>query len=204
MLGTNTNDGDEISGVMRLLCTRPADAGSCVITIDHLPKSTEARTSGYAIGSIAKKRMIRGTYLRAEARTQPATGQIGRITLRIEKGHRRRTPQGLRRRLRRRPHPRLHPLRDPRHHKLVNRPRGSPQERRRHLPPHPGRGGHQPLHRGERPVLRPGHRRGRPRQGRVPTRRSQAPHPGGLHLHHPRRPTGPTPPLHRPVPRGRR
>ncbi|AJR18465.1 hypothetical protein GUY44_07025 [Pimelobacter simplex] len=85
MLGANTNDGDEISGVMRLLCTRPADAGSCVITIDHLPKSTEARTSGYAIGSIAKKRMIRGTYLRAEARTQPAPGQIGRITLRIEK-----------------------------------------------------------------------------------------------------------------------
>lgn len=85
MYGANTNDGDEITNAMRFLCTRPADAGSCVITIDHLPKSSEARTTGYAIGSIAKKRMIRGSYLRAEARTQPAPGQIGRITLRIEK-----------------------------------------------------------------------------------------------------------------------
>lgn len=85
MLGANTNDGDEITNAMRLICTRPADAGSCVITIDHLPKSAEARSTGYAIGSIAKKRMIRGSYLRAEARTQPAPGQIGRITLRIEK-----------------------------------------------------------------------------------------------------------------------
>lgn len=85
MYGANTNDGDEITNAMRYLCTRPADAGSCVITIDHLPKSSEARTTGYAIGSIAKKRMIRGSYLRAEARTQPAPGQIGRITLRIEK-----------------------------------------------------------------------------------------------------------------------
>lgn len=85
MYGANTNDGDEITNAMRFLCTRPADAGSCVITIDHLPKSTEARSTGYAIGSIAKKRMIRGAYLRAEARNQPAPGQIGRITLRIEK-----------------------------------------------------------------------------------------------------------------------
>lgn len=85
MLGANTNDGDEITNAMRFLCTRPADTGSCVITIDHLPKSAEARTTGYAIGSIAKKRMIRGTYLRAEARVQPAPGQKGLITLRIEK-----------------------------------------------------------------------------------------------------------------------
>ncbi|MEV5001971.1 DnaB-like helicase N-terminal domain-containing protein [Nocardioides sp. LML1-1-1.1] len=85
MYGANTNDGDEITNAMRFLCTRPADAGSCVITIDHLPKSAEARTTGYAIGSIAKKRMIRGSYLRAEARVQPAPGQIGYVTLRIEK-----------------------------------------------------------------------------------------------------------------------
>lgn len=85
MYGANTNDGDEITNAMRHICTRPADAGSCVITIDHLPKSAEARSTGYAIGSIAKKRMIRGAYIRAEARVQPAPGQRGLITLRIEK-----------------------------------------------------------------------------------------------------------------------
>lgn len=92
MLGVNTNDGDEMTSAMRLVCTAPAQArgphapdGPCVITIDHLPKGQDARATGYAIGSIAKKRMIRGAYLRAEARTQPAPGTIGRITLRIEK-----------------------------------------------------------------------------------------------------------------------
>jgi hypothetical protein len=85
MLGVKTNDGDEITTAMRQVLTRPALAGSCVITIDHLPKSTEARTSGFAIGSIAKKRMIRGAYLRADAKTKPSPGAIGRITLRIEK-----------------------------------------------------------------------------------------------------------------------
>lgn len=85
MLGVNTNDGDEISTAMRLVCTRPANAGSCVITIDHLPKGADARATGYAIGSIAKKRMIRGSYIRAEVRQQPVPGGIGRVTLRIEK-----------------------------------------------------------------------------------------------------------------------
>lgn len=85
LLGVNTNDGDEITTAMRTVCTRPATAGSCVITIDHLPKSAEARTTGYAIGSIAKKRMIRGAYLRADVRVQPAPGARGVITLRIEK-----------------------------------------------------------------------------------------------------------------------
>lgn len=98
MLGVSTNDGDEMTTALRRTCTRPASAGCCVITIDHLPKSTEARQTGYAIGSIAKKRMIRGSYIRAEARTQPAPGQIGRITLRIEKdstgGLRKHTPGG--------------------------------------------------------------------------------------------------------------
>ncbi|MCL8026335.1 DnaB-like helicase N-terminal domain-containing protein [Nocardioides bruguierae] len=85
MLGVKTNDGDEITSAMRLVCTRPALTGSCVITIDHLPKSPEVRASGFAIGSIAKKRMIRGSYIRAEAKTQPAPGAVGRVTLRIEK-----------------------------------------------------------------------------------------------------------------------
>lgn len=85
MLGVKSTDNDEITSALRLVCQPPANAGSCVITIDHLPKSTEARVTGYAIGGTAKKRVMRGSYIRAEARTQPAPGQIGRITLRIEK-----------------------------------------------------------------------------------------------------------------------
>jgi hypothetical protein len=97
MLGLNTNDGDEITGGLRLI-SRPADTGSCVIFIDHLPKSSEARATGFAIGSIAKKRAIRGSYIRAEERVKPAPGQIGKISLFIEKDTagelRRATPGG--------------------------------------------------------------------------------------------------------------
>ncbi|CAI9417253.1 Protein RecA [Nocardioides sp. T2.26MG-1] len=85
MLNVKSVDNDEITDALRLVCTPIAVAGSCVITIDHLPKSAEARVTGYAIGGTAKKRIMRGSYIRAEARTQPAPGQIGRITLRIEK-----------------------------------------------------------------------------------------------------------------------
>jgi hypothetical protein len=97
MLGVSTNDGDEMTTALRRTCTKPTTTGVCVITIDHLPKSTEARETGYAIGSIAKKRMIRGVYLRADARLQPAPDQIGKITLRIIKdtaGEVRRTSAG--------------------------------------------------------------------------------------------------------------
>ncbi len=85
ILGVKSNDPDEVTAALRLVATRPANAGACVITIDHLPKSTDARASGFAIGATAKKRMVRGSYLRAEARQQPTPGGVGRITLRIEK-----------------------------------------------------------------------------------------------------------------------
>lgn len=85
MLSVKSVDNDEITAALRLVCTPLANAGSCVITIDHLPKSAEARITGYAIGGTAKKRIMRGSYIRAEMRTQPAPGQIGKITLRIEK-----------------------------------------------------------------------------------------------------------------------
>ena len=82
MLGVKSVDNDEITDALRLVCSPIAVAGSCVITIDHLPKATEARAGGYAIGGTAKKRVIRGSYIRAETRTQPAPGHIGKITLR--------------------------------------------------------------------------------------------------------------------------
>lgn len=85
MLGVKSVDNDEITAALRTICMPPAKAGSCVIAVDHLPKSAEARSTGYAIGGTAKKRAVDGAYLRAEARTQPTPGGIGRITLRIEK-----------------------------------------------------------------------------------------------------------------------
>lgn len=85
LLGANQNHDNEVTNAMRQVCTRPATTGTCVITIDHLPKSTEARATGFAIGSMAKKRMMRGAYLRADARQKPMPGGVGRIMLRIEK-----------------------------------------------------------------------------------------------------------------------
>lgn len=85
MLGVSTNDSDEMTTAMRLVCSKPAITGACVITIDHLPKSAEARSTGFATGTIAKKRMIRGAYLRAESRTKFVPGGIGKTDLRIEK-----------------------------------------------------------------------------------------------------------------------
>lgn len=85
MLGVKSIDNDEITAALRSVAMPPAKAGSCVIHIDHLPKSVEARSTGYAIGGTAKKRSVDGAYLRAEARQQPAPGSTGRVTLRIEK-----------------------------------------------------------------------------------------------------------------------
>lgn len=85
MLGIKSVDNDELSTALRTTATRLAKTGACVVTVDHLPKNTEARTSGFAIGGTAKKRAIDGAYLHAEAQREPAPGHIGKIALRIEK-----------------------------------------------------------------------------------------------------------------------
>ncbi|HEY0889350.1 MAG TPA: DnaB-like helicase N-terminal domain-containing protein [Nocardioides sp.] len=85
MLGVKSVDNDEITAALREIVMPPAKVGSCVIHVDHLPKSADARSTGYAIGGTAKKRATDGAYIRVEARTQPVPGGIGRMTLRIEK-----------------------------------------------------------------------------------------------------------------------
>lgn len=85
MLGIKSVDNDELSTGLRQTATALADAGACVITVDHLPKSHEARTSGFAIGGTAKKRAMDGAYIHADAKVPPSPGGIGRIILRIEK-----------------------------------------------------------------------------------------------------------------------
>lgn len=97
MLGVKSVDNDEITAALRTIVMPPAKAGSCVISVDHLPKSAEARTTGFAIGGTAKKRAVDGAYLRVEAKVKPAPESVGRIMLRIEKdrtGELRRTSGG--------------------------------------------------------------------------------------------------------------
>ena len=85
MLQVKSVDNDEITLALRTIASPLAQAGACVITIDHSPKAAEARDSGYAIGGTAKKRAIDGALIHAETRLSPAPGQTGRIILRIEK-----------------------------------------------------------------------------------------------------------------------
>lgn len=90
MLGRKSNDTDDMTIVMRII-SPPARVG-CMVTVDHLPKDPEARQRG-AIGSIAKKRAMRGAYLRMEKRDHFAPGREGVAYVRIEKD----TPGGVRR-----------------------------------------------------------------------------------------------------------
>ena len=86
MLGAKSIDNDELTTAMRAVLKPLAHKiGACVITIDHLPKGQDSRGSGYAIGGIAKKRIIDGAYFSCEAIDPPAPGHIGKIRLTIEK-----------------------------------------------------------------------------------------------------------------------
>jgi hypothetical protein len=85
MYGASSVDNDEITEALRRLANPLANAGACVITIDHLPKNADARTSGYAIGGTAKKRAMDGALIHVDTKTPAAPGQTGRMVLRIEK-----------------------------------------------------------------------------------------------------------------------
>lgn len=86
MLGAKSIDNDELTTAMRAILKPLAHKlKACVITIDHLPKGQDSRNSGYAIGGIAKKRIIDGAYYSCEAIDPPAPGHIGKIRLTIEK-----------------------------------------------------------------------------------------------------------------------
>lgn len=85
MYGASSVDNDEITAALRHLATPLASAGAAVITIDHLPKNADARTSGYAIGGTAKKRAMDGALIHVDTKTPAAPGKTGRMVLRIEK-----------------------------------------------------------------------------------------------------------------------
>jgi len=85
MMGRDSKDNDQITTALRLTAFVLARSGAAVITVDHLPKAGESRDSGYAIGGMAKKRAMDGSYIRAEVRKAPAPGQVGKVTLRVAK-----------------------------------------------------------------------------------------------------------------------
>jgi hypothetical protein len=85
MLGCKSNDNDDVTKALRIVVTPLAMAGACVVTGDHLPKSAEARTNGYAIGGTAKKRAMTGAYLEVTRITPFAPGRVGKAALTISK-----------------------------------------------------------------------------------------------------------------------
>ena len=84
LMGAESNSNDDVTSVLRALTVPLLAAGACIIAIDHQTKSPINR-GGYAIGAGAKKRAVRGSYLRAEKVAEIVPGQVGRIRLHIEK-----------------------------------------------------------------------------------------------------------------------
>lgn len=84
LMGSSSLDNDEVTSALRRLTVPLIGSGCCVITIDHLPKRNDTG-SGYAIGAGAKKRAIRGAYLRVQKVNEVVPGGVGRIALHIEK-----------------------------------------------------------------------------------------------------------------------
>jgi len=84
MLGLDSNSNDDISRGYRAMLTPLAQEHTAVLTIDHLAKAGKS-DHGYAIGGIAKKRIINGAYYHAEAITIPAPGTIGKVRLTVTK-----------------------------------------------------------------------------------------------------------------------
>ena len=84
LLRADSNGNDDVTRAMRMMTGPLLAAGACIIAVDHVTKNPENR-GGYAIGAGAKKRAVRGAYLRAEKVAELVPGQVGRIRLHIEK-----------------------------------------------------------------------------------------------------------------------
>ena len=97
MLGLDSNSNDDISRGYRAMLTPLAQEHTAVLTIDHLAKAGKS-DHGYAIGGIAKKRIINGAYYHAEALSIPAPGIVGKVRIMVTKdrpgGIREHAPQG--------------------------------------------------------------------------------------------------------------
>lgn len=86
MMGRSSNDNDEVTSVLRRTVAKLAEAGVCVIAIDHMAKSRE-NGEGFAIGAMAKKRACNGVMLLVTVKGgEPfAPGRVGSAYLTVKK-----------------------------------------------------------------------------------------------------------------------
>lgn len=85
MFGASSNSPDDFTAVhAAVMKPLAAQAGSCVISIDHLAKNTESRSQG-ATGTAAKRRTIGGVSLRVKVQDAFTPGQGGSCLLTIHK-----------------------------------------------------------------------------------------------------------------------
>lgn len=84
MLGMSSNSPDDYTSANRRTLTVLANVGTCVIAIDHLPKSDDAREHGQT-GTIAKKRTVNGVTLRVTVAEPFAPGRGGAASMAVEK-----------------------------------------------------------------------------------------------------------------------
>lgn len=91
MLGYSSNSPDDYTRAHREILTQATLGGACVIAIDHLPKSDEARQRGQT-GTMAKLRAVNGASIRVTVRDTFAPGRGGACSLVVHKDR----PGGLR------------------------------------------------------------------------------------------------------------
>jgi hypothetical protein len=84
LLGAESNSNDDVTMALRAVTGPLLRSGACVVTVDHVVKNRDAG-GGYAVGAGAKKRPIRGSYLRAAKITEVVPGKVGKVRLHIEK-----------------------------------------------------------------------------------------------------------------------
>lgn len=84
LFGASSNSADDFTRVNSVTMQPLADAGACVIAIDHVSKGAESSAFG-ATGTIAKKRAIGGASLRCKIATPFAPGHGGAAYLAISK-----------------------------------------------------------------------------------------------------------------------
>ncbi len=87
----SSNSPDDYTVAHRKVFTPMSSAGSCVIYIDHLPKSDEARAHGQT-GTLAKRRAVNGVSLRVTSTEAFAPGRGGAASMAVVKDR----PGGLR------------------------------------------------------------------------------------------------------------
>lgn len=84
MLGKNSNDNDEWTAANRNTLQRLANAGTCVIGIDHLAKNSDSRQMGQT-GAAGKRRSIGGVSVRVVVNEQFTPGRGGSALVRVNK-----------------------------------------------------------------------------------------------------------------------